>query len=136
MVGLFLLKLLQLFQHRFLLRGLAARCGKLLLIQHHVDILADTFQSGDVRLQGFQLGAQLCAAGLQRRKFGIQCRKIYRCAAVQLHQGADGFVECVQFVLVLGGVSVLGQLKVFLNKGVVDGFQLGMDGSGVLDLSD
>ena len=35
MVGLFLLKLLQLFQHRFLLRGLTARCGKLLLIQHH-----------------------------------------------------------------------------------------------------
>ena len=28
----------------------AARCGKLLLIQHHVDILADIFQCGDVRL--------------------------------------------------------------------------------------
>ena len=35
----------------------------------------------------------------------------------------------------LDSISVLGQLKVFLNKGVVDGFQLGMDGSGVLDLS-
>ena len=40
----------QLFQHRFLLRGLAARCGKLLFIQHHVDIFADIFQCGDVRL--------------------------------------------------------------------------------------
>ena len=85
-VGLFLLKLLQLFQHRFLLRGLAARCGKLLLIQHHVDILADIFQGRDIRLQGFQFGTQFCAAGLQRRKFGIQCRKIYRCAAVQFHR--------------------------------------------------
>ena len=94
------------------------------------------FQGRDVRFQGFQFGTQFCAARLQRRKFGIQCRKVHRCAAVQLHQGADGFVECVQFVLVLGGVSVLGQLKVFLNKGVVDGFQLGMDGSDVLDLSD
>ena len=34
---------------------LAARCGKLLLIQHHVNILADIFQGRDVRLQGFQL---------------------------------------------------------------------------------
>ena len=71
MVGLFLLKLLQLFQHRFFFRGLAVRCGKLLLIQHHVDILADIFQGGDIRLQGFQFGTQFCAAGLQRRKFGI-----------------------------------------------------------------
>ena len=47
MVGLFLLKLLQLFQHRFLFRGLAARCEKLLLVQHHINILADTFQIGD-----------------------------------------------------------------------------------------
>ena len=46
--------------------------------------------------------------GLQRRKFGIQCRKIHRCAAVQLHQSADSFIEGVQFVLVLGSVSVLG----------------------------
>ena len=120
-VGLFLLKLLQLFQHRFLLRGLAARCGKLLLIQHHVNILADIFQGRDVRLQGFQLGAQLCAARLQRRKFGIQCRKIHRCTAVQLHQGADSFIEGVQFLFVLGGVSVLGQLEVLLDKGVMDG---------------
>mgnify|MGYP006983003302 CR=1 FL=1 len=50
------------------LRGLAARCGKLLLIQHHVDILADIFQGRDIRLQGFQFGTQFCAAGLQRRK--------------------------------------------------------------------
>jgi len=35
---------------------------------------------------------------------------------------------------VLGGVSVLGQLEVFLDKGVMDGLQLGMDGSSVLDL--
>ena len=48
--GLRRLGFFQLFQHRFLLRGLAARCGKLLLIQHHVDILADIFQCGDVRL--------------------------------------------------------------------------------------
>ena len=135
MVGLFLLKLLQLFQHRFLLRHLTARCRKLLLIQHHVDILADIFQCGDVRLQGFQLGVQLCAAGLQRRKFGIQCRKIYRCAAVQLHQGADSFVEGVQLLLVLGGISVLGQLEVLLNKGIMDGLQLGMNGGSILDLS-
>lgn len=60
-VGLFLLKLLQLFQHRFLLRGLAARYRKLLLIQHHVDILADIFQGRNVRLQGFQFGTQFCA---------------------------------------------------------------------------
>ena len=48
--GLRRLGFFQLFQHRFLLRGLAARCGKLLLIQHHIDILADIFQCGDVRL--------------------------------------------------------------------------------------
>ena len=102
----------------------------------NTNILADIFQCGDIRLQGFQLGAQLCAAGLQRRKFGIQCRKIHRCAAVQLHQGADSFIEGVQFLFVLGGISVLGQLKVFLNKGVVDGLQLGMDGGSVLDLGD
>ena len=36
--------------------------------------------------------------------------KIHRCAAVQLHQGADSFIEGVQFLLVLGSVSVLGQL--------------------------
>ena len=127
--------LLPAFQYRFLLRGLAARCGKLLLIQHHVDILADIFQCGDVRLQGFQLGVQLCAAGLQRRKFGIQCRKIHRCAAVQLHQGADSFVKRVQFILVLGSVSVLGQLEVLLDKGIMDGLQLGMGGGSILDLA-
>ena len=88
-VGLFLLKLLQLFQHRFLFRGLTARCGKLLLIQHHVGILADIFQCRDVRLQGFQLGAQLCAAGLQRRKFGIQCRKIHRCRSEERRVGKE-----------------------------------------------
>ena len=82
------------------------------------------------------MGAQLCAAGLQRRKFGIQYRKIHRCAAVQLHQGADSFVERVQFLLVLGGVSVLGQLEVLLHKSVMDGFLLGMGGSSVLDLGD
>ena len=82
------------------------------------------------------MSAQLCAAGLQRRKFGIQCRNIHRGAAVQLHQGADGFIEGVQFLLVLGGISVLGQLKVFLHKGIVDRFQLGMDGGSILDLSD
>ena len=82
------------------------------------------------------MGAQLCAAGLQRRKFGIQCRKIHRCAAVQLHQGADGFIKGVQFLLVLGGVSVLGQLEVLLNKGIMDWLQLGMDGGSVLDLGD
>ena len=100
------------------------------------DILADIFQGRDVRLQGFQFGTQLCAAGLQRRKFGIQCRKIYRCAAVQLHQGANSFVECVQFLLVLGGISVLGQLEVLLDKDIMDGLQLGMDGGSILDLSD
>ena len=36
----------------------------------------------------------------------------------------------------LGGISVLGQLEVLLDKGVVDRFQLGMDGSSVLDLGD
>ena len=71
-----------------------------------------------------------------RRKFGIQCRKIHRCAAVQLHQGADSFVKRVQFLLVLGGISVLGQLEVFLDKGIMNGLQLGMDGSSVLDLGD
>ena len=82
------------------------------------------------------MSAQFCAAGLQRRKFGIQCRKIHGCAAVQIHQGADSFIEGVQFFLVLGGVSVLGQLEVLLDKGIVDGLQLGMDGGGVLDLGD
>ena len=99
-------------------------------------ILADIFQCGDVRLQGFQLGAQLCAAGLQRRKFGIQCRKIHRCAAVQLHQGADSFIKGVQLLFVLGGVSVLGQLEVLLDKGIMDGLQLGMDSGSVFDLGD
>ena len=66
-VGLFLLKLLQLFQHRFLFRGLAARCRKLLLIQHHVDILADIFQCRDVRLQGFQW--VMCAGYAKRLSF-------------------------------------------------------------------
>ena len=84
----------------------------------------------------FPVGAQLCAAGLQRRKFGSQCRKIHRCAAVQLHQGADSFIKGVQFLFVLGGISVLGQLKVLLHKGIMDRFQFGMDGGGVLDLGD
>ena len=78
----------------------------------------------------------VCAAGLQRRKFGIQCRKIHRCAAVQFHQSADSFIKGVQLLFVLGGISVLGQLEVLLYKGIVDGLQLGMDGSGVLDLGD
>ena len=71
-----------------------------------------------------------------RALFSIQCRKIHRCAAVQLHQGTDGFVECVQFVLVLGSVSVLGQLEVLLDKGIMDGLQLGMGGGSILDLGD
>ena len=66
----------------------------------------------------------------------IQCRKVHRCAAVQLHQGADGSVECVQLVLVLGGVSVLGQPEVLLYKGIVDGLQLGMDGGSIFYLGD
>ena len=37
---------------------------------------------------------------------------------------------------VLGSVSVLGQLEILLHKGVMDGFQLGMDGGSVLDLGD
>ena len=37
---------------------------------------------------------------------------------------------------VLGGISVLGQLEVLLDKNVMDGLQLGMDGGSVLDLSD
>ena len=77
---------------------------------------------------------QLCAAGLQRRKFGIQCRKIHRCATVQLHQGADGFIKGVQFLFVLSSVGVLGQLEVLLHKGIMNGLQLGMDGSSILDL--
>ena len=36
----------------------------------------------------------------------------------------------------LGGISVLGQLEVLLNKGIMDRFQLDMDGGGVLDLGD
>ena len=36
----------------------------------------------------------------------------------------------------LGGISVLGQLEVFLDKGIMNGLQLGMDGSSVLDLGD
>ena len=36
----------------------------------------------------------------------------------------------------LGGVSVLGQLEVLLDKGIMDGLQLGMDGGSVLDLGD
>ena len=36
----------------------------------------------------------------------------------------------------LGSISVLGQLEVLLHKGIVDGLQLGMDGSSVLDLGD
>ena len=36
----------------------------------------------------------------------------------------------------LGGISVLGQLEVLLDKGVVDGLQLGMGGGSVLDLGD
>ena len=36
----------------------------------------------------------------------------------------------------LGGISVLGQLEVLLDKGVVDGLQLGMGGGSILDLGD
>ena len=36
----------------------------------------------------------------------------------------------------LGGISVLGQLEVLLDKDVMDGLQLGMDGGSVLDLGD
>ena len=61
---------------------------------------------------------------------------VLRCVAVQLHQGADSFIKGVQLLFVLGGISVLGQLEVLLYKGVVDRFQLGMDGSSVLDLGD
>ena len=133
MVGLFLLKLLQLFQHRFLLRHLTARCRKLLLIQHHVDILADIFQCGDA---GCKVSSWVCSSAL------LDCSaenrhpmpKNPRCAAVQLHQGADSFIKGVKFLLVLGGISVLGQLEVLLDKGVMDGLQLGMDGGSVLDL--
>ena len=66
----------------------------------------------------------------------IQCRKIYRCAAVQFHQSADSFIKGVQLLFVLGGISVLGQLEVLLDKGVVDGLQLGMGGGSILDLGD
>ena len=66
----------------------------------------------------------------------IQCRKIHRCAAVQLHQGADGFIKGVQFLFVLSSVGVLGQLEVLLHKGIMDGLQLGMNGGSILDLSD
>ena len=73
---------------------------------------------------------------MQRRKFGIQCRKIHSRTAVQLHQGADSFIKGVQLILVLGGISVLGQLEVLLDKGIVDGLQLGMGGGSILDLGD
>ena len=58
--------------------------------------------------------------------------KIYRCAAVQFHQSADSFIKGVQLLFVLGGISVLGQLEVLLDKGVVDGLQLGMGGGSIL----
>ena len=36
----------------------------------------------------------------------------------------------------LGSISVLGQLEVLLDKNVMDGLQLGMDGGSILDLGD
>ena len=44
--------------------------------------------------------------------------------------------QSIQFILVLGCISVFGQLEVFLDKGVVDGLQLGMNGSSIFYLGD
>ena len=82
---------MQLLQHRFFLRGLAVRCGKLLLIQHHVDILADIFQRGQVGLQGFKLAAQLGKAG---RKVWIGAADTFRAAAADQLEIWANRAEC------------------------------------------
>ena len=52
------------------------------------------------------------------KEFHSRFSFIHRCAAIQLHQSADSFIKGVQFLFVLGGVSVLGQLEVLLDKGI------------------
>ena len=52
------------------------------------------------------------------KEFHSRFSFIHRCAAIQLHQSADSFIKGVQFLFVLGGVSVLGQLEVLLDKGM------------------
>ena len=137
MVGLFLLKLLQLFQHRFLLRGLAARCGKLLLIQHQVDILADIFQCG--QMSGCKVSSWVRSSALLDCSAENSASNAEKSTAVlpfSFIRVRTALLKASSSSLCWAGIGILCQLEVLLYKGIVDGLQLGMDGGSVLDLGD
>ena len=85
-------------------------------------IAAVTFQQVD-STQHAETGTQSHNQSLKNfdsrvKEFHSRFSFIHHCAAIQLHQSADSFIKGVQFLFVLGGVSVLGQLEVLLDKGM------------------
>ena len=62
--------------------------------------------------------------------------EIFHAPRSEFPDSADSFIEVVQFLFVLGGIGILGEFEVLLYKGIVNGFQLGMDSSSVFDLGD